>query len=70
MNHEQRKALFTMRHRTRTDMRTLADTGVTEAEVKNLIKNGYVQESFSNRHRYWSLTRKGETWVDRNLPSP
>lgn len=67
LNGQQQNAMFTMRHRHRTDLRALASSGVTEAEMDDLVKDGYVEVS-DRKHLAWRLTTKGMNWVDRHLP--
>jgi hypothetical protein len=66
LNKQQRDALFRMRHRKRSDLRALKDSGVSEAEMEDLVDGGYV-EIVDHRHLAWALTAMGKRWVDRNL---
>jgi hypothetical protein len=70
LNAQQRNAMFTMRHRASADLRALGSSGVSEAEMEDLVSDGYasiVNTGSTSGHRSWRLTGKGRTWVDRNL---
>lgn len=67
LNGQQRNAMFTMRHRSSADLRALASSGVSEAEMEDLASDGYVTVSMRGGHRSWSLTAKGNRWVDAQL---
>lgn len=72
LNAQQRNAMFTMRHRASADLRALGSSGVSEAEMEDLVDDGYVKIVTTGAERRggrrtWALTRKGNEWVDRNL---
>lgn len=70
INGQQRNAMFTMRHRTSSDLRALASSGVSEAEMEDLVADGYVSivnTGSSSGRRSWALTAKGNRWVDVRL---
>lgn len=67
LNGQQRNAMFMMRHRRASDLRALASSGVSEAELEDLADDGYVTVSRRHEHRSWSLTAKGNRWVDAQL---
>ena len=70
LNGQQRNAMFTMRHRASADLRALASSGVSEAEMEDLVDDGYVQVVNTGRdkgHRSWRLTGKGNRWVDQQI---
>lgn len=68
LNGQQRNAMFTLSGRVSGDLRALASSGVTEAEMEDLVDDGYVSITSVGHRRAWKLTRKGETWVNKNLP--
>lgn len=71
LNAQQRAAMFTLRHRNSGDLRALKDTGVGEAEMEDLVNDGYVfiaNTGSRSGRMAWGLTAKGRIWVDRNLP--
>lgn len=70
LNGQQRNAMFTMRHRASADLRALASSGVSEAEMEDLVSDGYakvVNSGTVKGRRTWALTGKGNRWVDSNL---
>ena len=70
LNGQQRNAMFTMRHRSSADLRALKDTGVSEAEMEDLVDDGYaliVSSGAGRGRRSWALSAKGRNWVDKNL---
>lgn len=70
LNAQQRRAMFTMRHRASADLRALASSNVSEAEMEDLVSEGYakiVNTGSSSGRRSWALTRKGNSWVDAQL---
>jgi len=70
LNAQQRNALYTLRHRDSGDLRALKDTDVSEAEMEDLVSDGYASianTGAGSGRRSWRLTAKGRTWVDRNL---
>jgi predicted transcriptional regulator len=69
LNGQQRNAMFTMRHRAHADLRALSSSGVSEAEMEDLVDDGYaVHGPMIGTRRSYKLTRKGNQWVDKNLP--
>ena len=70
INGQQRNAMFTMRHRDSADLRALSSSGVSEAEMEDLVSDGYVKVVNSGTvkgRRSWALTSKGDRWVDSRL---
>ena len=70
LNAQQQKAMFTMRHRASADLRALGSSGVSEAEMEDLVADGYarvVNMGSDSGRRSWALTGKGNRWVDARL---
>lgn len=70
LNGQQQNAMFTMRHRVSVDLRALASSGVSEAEMEDLVDDGYVKVVSTGTvkgRRTWALTGKGNRWVDSRL---
>jgi len=70
LNGQQQNAMFTMRHRASTDLRALSSSGVSEAEMEDLVDDGYakiVNSGSGSGRRSWALTSKGNRWVDARL---
>jgi hypothetical protein len=70
LNGQQQNAMFTMRHRASTDLRALGSSNVSEAEMEDLVDDGYVKvvnTGADSGRRSWALTSKGNRWVDDRL---
>lgn len=68
LKEEERQALFRMRNMRNADMRHLGSTGITRAQLDDLARRGWIQETVHTASRVaWSLTAKGRTWVDDQL---
>lgn len=69
LNGQQQNALFTMRHRASADLRALGSSGVSEAEMEDLVSDGYakVVNAGAKGRRSWALTAQGNRWVDARI---
>ena len=64
LNGQQQNAMFTMRHRASADLRALASSHVSEAEMEDLVADGYVKimnTGSGGGRRSWALTARSTT---------
>lgn len=69
LNAQQRAAMFSMRNRRGTGVRDFPRLHISasEAELADLVSDGYLTVTTQGGHTVWVLTAKGRNWVDRNL---